>query len=190
METACRMALKEWAAVCRAIAGGRQSIILRKGGIHEGREGFRVEHREFWLFPTGFHQSAEQLSPEAAPLLQGPLADAPPAGIIRISEFAVVQEVHQLFAQAALERLAGLHIWSHETLVERFKYRQPGLFLLLVRAYRLQEPLELADEPRFAGCRSWVELSRQLPTAGLEAVLDDAKFLEIREKLHAQLSTS
>jgi len=31
---------KGWSLVCDAMAHGTQSIILRKGGIAEGREGF------------------------------------------------------------------------------------------------------------------------------------------------------
>ena len=53
MEPVNQIAFKEWAVVCAALASGQQSLILRKGGIHEGRDGFRVAHREFWLFPTG-----------------------------------------------------------------------------------------------------------------------------------------
>ena len=44
---------KEWAVVCEALGSGRQSIILRKGGIAEGREGFSFKHREFFLFRPG-----------------------------------------------------------------------------------------------------------------------------------------
>ena len=46
---------KEWAVVCEAMGRGRQSIILRKGGIAEGREGFSFKYPEFFLFPTWFH---------------------------------------------------------------------------------------------------------------------------------------
>ena len=35
-----------------ALGRGEQIIILRKGGIHEGRGGFQVDQPEFWLFPT------------------------------------------------------------------------------------------------------------------------------------------
>jgi hypothetical protein len=42
------MAFKEWAVVCEALGSGRQSVILRKGGIAEGREGFAFLHREFF----------------------------------------------------------------------------------------------------------------------------------------------
>ena len=47
---------KEWLVICRALAAGRQSIILRKGGIAEGRSGFSFQHDSFFLFPTLYHQ--------------------------------------------------------------------------------------------------------------------------------------
>jgi len=46
---------KEWDVVCEAIGSGRQDVIFRKGGIHEGRDGFSFKHPEFYLFPTLFH---------------------------------------------------------------------------------------------------------------------------------------
>ena len=49
-------AFKEWALICEALGGGRQSVIVRKGGIAEGREGFSFRNREFLLFPTWFHE--------------------------------------------------------------------------------------------------------------------------------------
>ena len=51
-----RFALKEWAVVVRALATGRQVILLRKGGIEEEPGEFRVEHAEFFLYPTFEHQ--------------------------------------------------------------------------------------------------------------------------------------
>jgi hypothetical protein len=50
---------KEWQVVCDALASGRQSIILRKGGIHEGREGFSFGEELFYLFPTRFHNQTQ-----------------------------------------------------------------------------------------------------------------------------------
>jgi hypothetical protein len=52
---------KEWQVVCDALADGTQSIILRKGGIHEGRQGFSFAHDSFFLFPTRFHAQAEHV---------------------------------------------------------------------------------------------------------------------------------
>ena len=59
------VAFKEWALVCEALGNGRQSLILRKGGIAEGRDGFAFKHPNFFLFPTWFH---EQLARTTLPL--------------------------------------------------------------------------------------------------------------------------
>src|SRR4051794_31618838 len=52
---------KEWALVCEALGRGEQTVILRKGGIAEGRDGFVFRHREFFLFPTFFHEQVERV---------------------------------------------------------------------------------------------------------------------------------
>src|SRR5438445_10939324 len=55
---------KEWAVVCEALGRGRQSIILRKGGIAEGRDGFSFKHKDFYLFPTWFHEQPQKVRSE------------------------------------------------------------------------------------------------------------------------------
>ena len=57
---------KEWSLVCEALGRGMQSVILRKGGIAEGREGFSFRHREFFLFPTFFHEQVAKVRIAAA----------------------------------------------------------------------------------------------------------------------------
>ena len=54
-------------ASASALAAGRQSLILRKGGIDEGPGGFLPEHPAFWLYPTRVHQAEQGLKPEARP---------------------------------------------------------------------------------------------------------------------------
>src|SRR5215475_1500627 len=60
------VAFKDWAAICDAMGQGRQSLILRKGGLYEGRDGFQFKHPDFFLFPTGFHEQLEKLRPGEA----------------------------------------------------------------------------------------------------------------------------
>src|SRR5260370_26406400 len=59
-------AFKEWAMVCDSIARGETSLIFRKGGIAEGRDGFQFKHQNFFLFPTYFPGQIKRplLSPE------------------------------------------------------------------------------------------------------------------------------
>lgn len=184
------IAFKEWAVICAALGEGRQCAIVRKGGIHEGREGFRVAYGEFWLFPTYLHEQAEGLVEEAGALLERVVSERPADGLIHLAHYAVVTDVFEVRKADLLTRLAGQHLWSHRTLDERFHYRQPGLFVLTVRVYRREEPYVLPDSPHFGGCRSWVELPDGLSTAGLQPVLGDEEFARQWAAIRTALSAA
>ncbi len=93
---------------------------------------------------------------------------------MRLALYAVVDEAVELADESRLEGLSTLQILSAATLRRRFHYRSPGLFVLPVRIYSLSQPIELAETPHFAGCRTWVDLERELPTADLSPVLSEA----------------
>lgn len=162
--------------VCAALRSGRQTVLLRKGGIEEGPEGFRPEYSEFWLLPTRFHQSADELTADGAALLHEVDAAQPPAGTLRLDLYGCVTDVFRIEKEAELPALEGLHILAPETVRDRFHYRTPGLWVLAVRIFRRPDPFELTESPHIAGCRSWVDLRNKLPTAGLEPVLTDVPF--------------
>src|SRR3954471_18012822 len=48
--------LREWQTVCGAVGLGRDQLLIRKGGIAEGRAGFELKKNFFGLLPTLFHQ--------------------------------------------------------------------------------------------------------------------------------------
>ena len=56
--------LKEWATVVKALEQGKQTVILRKGGILETASGFEIESKKFLLFPTWEHQEIKHVKPE------------------------------------------------------------------------------------------------------------------------------
>lgn len=170
MQSANRIALKEWASVCAAVAEGRQTILLRKGGIDEGPGGFRVQHPEFWLFPTRFHQNAAELRPDAAALLAHPAAAPPPAATIRLQRYAVVTSVTHVTDPSRLAAFRSRHVLSESAVIERFEYRTPGLFVIEFRAFQRTAPHEITDLPEFAGCHSWVDLGRDLPADDLAEI--------------------
>jgi hypothetical protein len=171
MQARSQYAFKEWAAVCLALASGQQSVILRKGGIHEGRDGFRVDHAEFWLYPTEFHQEPDVLAEQGRAHLEQARLQQPPMGSIAIQYYVTIDEVVEIQDESLLPRLAGLHVWSAATIQARFHYRNPLLFALLVRIYSLPQPVLLPESPHFAGCRSWVDLETDLVTDSLVPVL-------------------
>ncbi|EDL61824.1 DUF1802 family protein [Gimesia maris] len=181
MQSQNRIAFKEWGAVCAALEQGTQSVIVRKGGIHEGEAGFRVEHDEFWMFPTRFHQGAEQLQPGKSSLLNHPLAQEPASGKLNLALYSVVEAVLELKDPSQLTFLQKLQVLNEETIQQRFEYKNPGLFVLLVRIFRLEHPFEVDQESRYAGCHSWVELSQYFDTINLKPVLNPEQFLEAQQ---------
>ena len=128
-------ALKEWAVICRALETGRQTLLLRKGGIAEGAGGFRAEHDRFWLYPTQFHQSADQLSPEFASLLCDIDQLRTSDGRIVVRTFAHVEQVAYLTSLEQVLSLRGLHGWSEAVVEQRFHYKKPGVYLFVVRVF-------------------------------------------------------
>lgn len=190
MQSACRFAFKEWAVVCAALGAGRQSLILRKGGIHEGREGFRVDHAEFWLFPTSFHQAVDDLTIDYRDLWDAVRRNPPPGDAIPLRYYAIVEQTLEVTEEALLSQLAGLHGWSDRVIHDRFHYKRPGLFSLLVRVYALPEELRIPNSPHFAGCRSWVDLPEGISTADLRPVLSDAEHAERMERIRKNLIAS
>jgi hypothetical protein len=176
-------ALKEWAVICRALADGRQTLLLRKGGIAEKAGQFQVEHERFWLFPTYVHQQRDGIVPEAATLLEQAEADRPPPGIVRLTHFAETAAIYHSHDLYTVEKLAGLHCWSPETVQARFTYRGLGLFVLALRVYRSAETFDVADKVEYAGCRSWVELDRALPTEGATPVMEEEAFADVLRTL-------
>jgi hypothetical protein len=176
-------ALKEWAVICRALADGRQSLILRKGGIDEPEGEFQLEQKRFCLYPTYVHQQRSRIKPEYQTLLAEMEAQKPPAGTIRLSHFAEVAGIYHLHDMVGAYLLSPFHIYSEETVHQRFAYRSPGLHVLLLRVYRLPKVFDLKESAHHAGCRSWVELEEPLPTGGAKAVLGDEAFEELARQI-------
>jgi hypothetical protein len=169
------IAFKEWAVICRALAEGRQSLILRKGGIAEVGGEFRPEHEQFLLYPTFFHeQHRTGIKPDLLPLLEAAEADRPPAGTIRFTHYAQVVLVRHATDLDSALAIDALHGWNEDTVRQRFHYRTPGLYALGVWVYRLPQPVEVAERPEYAGCKTWVELDAPVPTDGAVRVLDAA----------------
>lgn len=175
---------KEWTLICDALGRGEQSIILRKGGIAEGRAGFRFQHDEFLLFPTLFHEQVSKLKLPADTALPG----RPAEGQIEIRHRVRVEWTEDITDLEVVRRLTPFHLWRDEVIEERFRYdEKQGVSLAMVRVFRLTEPFIFPDAPKYGGCRSWVTLPDLPATTGFEPVLDDAaqeeRVREIRQVL-------
>jgi hypothetical protein len=148
------IAFKEWAIICETLGSGGQSIILRKGGIHEGRDGFSFKHPHFFLFPTLVHEQIARPSlPPSTPI------PAPPPGQIPIAHFARVEWTATITSLDTALALHPFHVWNQDIVRERFLYDEaPGLHLAFLRLFRCDPPWSFPDDPKYGGCRSWVTI--------------------------------
>ena len=182
-----RIAFKEWAVVVDALGHGEQIIILRKGGISEGRSGFQVEHHRFLLFPTLFHQQRESVQP-AAQLRYDKLAPELSPEFVRMEFFAEVADWKFVDSLEAALRLRGQHIWRDEVVRQRFDWgASQSIYVMAARVFRLPKPMELPMRDEYGGCRSWVELETAVSTERAQPVLTVREFTAKLERFRAAL---
>jgi hypothetical protein len=179
----CGIAFKEWAGVCDALVEGRQTLILRKGGIREEAGSFAPEHRFFWLYPTHVHQTEQGLRPQPAGEKVG--SSPGPGDRVWIRALAAVELIHHIDEEQSLPLLESFHVWTTETIRKRFHYRKPGLWVMGVRVFRRDEPWPLLPTPSQLGCKSWVVLNAPLSTEGLLPVLDAERWAHQLERLRS-----
>ena len=181
LASSLRVALKEWATVCRALEAGRQVLLLRKGGIYESAGEFELEHRQFVLFPTYVHQNAKMLKPGDREGLEP--RDAEPSQV-RLSAAGVVTDIVRLKSRAQVDALDDEHVWLPPLIDMRFNYRPDNpLYLLLVRTYRLPRPTTVENTPAYAGCKSWVPLDQAVEVADVQPVIDDRAYEQRRQRV-------
>jgi hypothetical protein len=150
-------ALKEWSAAVHALLDGRQTVLLRKGGIGEKR--FEVAAERFLLFPTVAHGHAERLRPEHRDLLAKAAPDSDADHVVLRAGANVVAAIAVSNPQR-LGDIASLHIWTEKSVREdRLDFRpRHRLTVLIVQACPLADPVRLTRTPEYAGCTSWVDL--------------------------------
>jgi len=179
---------KEWTFVCDALGRGAQSIIVRKGGIAEGRAGFRFQHAEFFLFPTLFHEQVAKLKlpPDAA--LPAQRANGHHEITLRVR----VEWTQDIADLAVAQRLAPFHIWKDSEVEKRFRYEEEkgkgGVSVAFVRVEKLSEPFLFPDSPKFGGCRSWIQIPELPEGVTSSMVLDDATHRAREAEVRAALA--
>ena len=178
---------KEWTLVCDALGRGAQSIIIRKGGIAEGRAGFRFQHPEFFLFPTLFHEQVAKLKLPPVTELPAQRDDGQHEVSLRV-RVEWTQDVADL---AVVLRLAPFHIWKDSEIEKRFRYEEEkgktGVSIAFVRVEKLGTPFVFPDSPKFGGCRSWIQLPQLPGGVTSSAVMDDAAHLAREAEIRAVL---
>ena len=162
-----QIGFKEWQVVCDALGQGRQAVILRKGGIHEGRAGFSFAHDRFFLFPTRYHVQPDQVREGAPPALP----EWKEGDLVSIIHMVHVPLAVTLTDWRKVEALEDFHIYTPQTVRERFDWEGRGMssgsiHVALAEVWQLATPWNFTYEKRLGGCRSWVDLPKPSATVG------------------------
>lgn len=189
-------ALKEWSIIVDRLLAGDQAILLRKGGIEEtaGPGRFRLATPRFALFPAWLHQQPDRIKPQWRDQVKAVTAEPAELTIRGLGEVA---HIWQVPSRESLDALDDLHCWTADQIDLRWNYKpnQP-LYLLAIRAYRLAHSKTIANNPTYAGCKSWVELQEcdAIDDSSAISVLNDELIaavvdrIKVAREVHAQFT--
>ena len=196
-------AFKEWAVTVRALAEGEQLLTLRKGGVREDGKHFELKHDRFFLYPTFDHQRNDLVRDSHLPELKRALEEGvwpdgdPPAhaltqdgGIpqpdrVRVRAWAEVAGHFTVTDPRTVADLSPFYVWTTDYAEKRLAWkRHHPLHVLLLRTYRIPRPVTVRVRDEFHGCRSWLDITRDLPFEGTP-VLSDDEFGRVAETIGA-----
>ncbi|HSA74407.1 MAG TPA: DUF1802 family protein [Nitrososphaeraceae archaeon] len=155
------LALKEWSIVCKALEEGKQSVLLRKGGILEYRNGFEVSQKIFLLYPTLEHQAEEYV--QASYIQEFEFQKSNDVNIKETSNtigiLAKMEAIQEFDDVSVLSKLEKYHIWNEKYGKMRMKYNpKKPMNALLLRVYKLPESISVDLQPEWVGCKSWIDI--------------------------------
>src|SRR5438046_6744866 len=197
------IAFKEWAVTVRALGEGEQLLTLRKGGIREPDKHFELDHDRFFLYPTFDHQRNDCVRASHQPELRRALEEGvwaegepPPNALVRdggiaqpdrvrIRAWAEVAEHWTIDDPRTVDALSPYYVWTPDYAEKRLAWkRRHPLHVLLLRTYRIPRPVTVKVRDEYAGCRTFLELYRDLPFEGTP-VLSDDEFERAAEEITA-----
>src|SRR5438477_2724124 len=202
------IAFREWAVTVRALAEGEQLVTLRKGGLREPGKSFRLAHERFFLYPTFDQQRGDLVRESHQPELRRaleegvwsdgePLFQAFASGLpvqqpdrVRIRAWAEVAGHFTVTDPRCVDALSPFYVWTPDYAEKRLEWkRRHPLHVLLLRTYRIPRPVTVKVRDEYGGCRSWLELHRELPFEGTP-VLSDEEFDRAAQQIEAIASSA
>ena len=172
--------LKEWATVIKALEYGKQTVILRKGGILETASGFRVESKKFLLFPTWEHQETKHVKPEYHDFLNETLNQKPKQGYNIITSLAEILDEKDIISKEIVYDLSSFHVWSDSYIEERRNWMPEKPIKAVFLKTMIIPEFDLPLQPEFQGCKSWIELNSNFQDG--KSALEDNEIEQRLEK--------
>ena len=196
------IAFKEWAVTVRALAEGEQLVTLRKGGIREPDKHFKLDYERFFLYPTFDHQRPDLVRqshrPELLRALEEGVWSRRRAGAgravsgdsrshSRTGSGSAPGPRSPLTTRsptgAPSTRSSPFYVWTTDYAEKRLAWkRRHPLHVILLRTYRIPRPVTVKVRDEYGGCRSWLEITRDLPFEGTP-VLSDEEFDRASEEI-------
>jgi hypothetical protein len=176
-------ALKEWATIVKALEGGDQTVILRKGGILETASGFKIESKKFILFPTFEHQDQKHIKPQYQKYLDEVKKNHPSNGHNKITSYAEVLEEVDIESKEKINALSSFHIWSDSYIKTRVDWMpDKPIKAVFLRVFRIPE-IEIPVKSEYHGCKSWIDINANVSSgkAVLSESVLDSKLKEFQE---------
>jgi hypothetical protein len=82
--------------------------------------------------------------------------------VTKITSFVEITHFNEVSDIDELEKLQKFHIWNLDYVKMRFNYNpKKPLYLLLLRTYKLNEAIKIANRPEWAGCKSWIQIDAE-----------------------------
>jgi hypothetical protein len=104
---------------------------------------------------------------------------------VRIRAWAQVAGHFTISDPRAVDALSPFYVWSTDYCEKRLAWkRRHPLHVLLLRTYRIPRPVTVKVRDEYGGCRSWLQLQRELPFEGTP-VLSDDEFGRAAEEIEA-----
>ena len=197
------IAFREWAVTVRALAEGEQLVTLRKGVLPQTGKPFRLPHERFFLYPTFEDQPGDLVRESHQPELRRALEEGvwsdgePPLHTfvsgtplqqpdrVRIRAWAEVAAHYTITDRRTVDALSPFYVWTSDYAEKRLAWkRRHPLHVILLRTYRIPRPVTVKVRDEYGGCRSWLELTRDLPFEGTP-VLSDDEFERASEEIAA-----
>src|ERR671933_732401 len=104
---------------------------------------------------------------------------------VRIRAWAEVAASYLITDPRAVDALSPYYVWTTDYAEKRLRWkRRHPLHVILLRTYRIPRPVTVKVRDEYLGCRSWLELHRELPFEGTP-VLADEEFERAAEEIEA-----
>jgi hypothetical protein len=93
---------------------------------------------------------------------------------VRIRAWAEVADHFTINDRRIVDELSPFYVWTPDYAEKRLNWkRRHPLHVLMLRVHRIPRPVTVRVRDEYHGCRSWVEIDRDLPFEGTPVMADD-----------------